>query len=71
MIQENLVIKCDEVLSLEPKALLNHAPYVQLLLDDVDIDSLLVQLAEKLDIEIILDYFTDDDIKAYLEKGNE
>lgn len=68
MITENLTIICDEVDKLIPYITGQNVPKVKLILDDVEIDSLLIQLAEKLDIETVLDYFKDDSIKAYLEQ---
>lgn len=68
MITENLTIICDEVDKIIPYTTGQNVPKVKLILDDVEIDSLLIQLAEKLDIETVLDYFSDDSIKAYLEQ---
>jgi len=70
MISLDLTIVCDEVLTLEPTKTPQGAPVVKMMLDDVQIEPLLAQLAEKLDIETVLDYFSDDAIKGYLEKGN-
>ena len=71
MITENLTILCDEVLTLEPQKCTANGLSVKILLDDVQVEPLLIQLAEKLDIETVLDYFSDDAIKAYLLKGKD
>ena len=63
---ENLTIICDEVDKIKLVTTGQSVPKVELILDDVEIDSLMIQLAEKLDIETVLDYFSDDAIKGYL-----
>jgi len=37
-----------------------------MMLDDVQVEPLLAQLAKGLDIETVLDYFSDDAIRGYL-----
>ena len=70
MISLDLTIVCDEVLTLEPTKTPQGALVFKMILDDVQIEPLLAKLAEKLDIETVLDYFSDDAIKEYLEKSN-
>ena len=64
----DLIVECDEVLSIDPRARVQGGQYVKVSLDDVNVEDLLVQLAEKLDVETVLDYFSDDAIKGYLEQ---
>ena len=66
MISLDLTIVCDEVITLEPTTNGQCAPVVKMILDDVRIEPLLEQLTKKLDIETILDCFSDDAIKGYL-----
>ena len=69
MINEKLTIICDEVISLEPIHCEqpDNPPVVKIVLDDVDLDKLLTELASKLDAEYILDYLSNRDILRYTE----
>ena len=70
MLQENLIITCDEVLTMEarPSQQATEPPVMRMMLDDVYIDELMLQLVKKLDVADVLDYFTPAQIKEYLEK---
>lgn len=64
----DLTIVCDEVLTMDAVKDGQGYPVMKMMLDDVQIEPLLAQLAKKIDIETVLDYFTDDAIKGYLEQ---
>ena len=68
MTTENLFITCDEILSLEPIKNGQGSPIIKMLVDDVNLDLLMPQIAEKCDAHYILDHLTDDDISEYMEK---
>jgi hypothetical protein len=63
----NLTLVCDEIDNISPSLSIQGAPLTTIFLDDVDVDSLMIQLVKKLDPETILDYLKDDVIKEYLK----
>jgi hypothetical protein len=65
MSYQDLVIECEIISNQGAVKKGEHAPHIKMVLEDVRIDSLLIQLAKKIDIETVLDYFPDDLIKDY------
>lgn len=63
----NLTLVCDEIDNIYPSLSMQGTPLTTIFLDDVDVDSLMIQLVEKLDPETILDYLKNDVIKGYLK----
>ena len=63
---EKLTIECESIECIEPTLGGQHSPHLKVTLDDVHIDALLLQLANKLDVETVLDYFPDSLIKDYI-----
>lgn len=61
-----ITIECDEIHQLEPRKYGDDSPVLEMVLDDINIDKLMIELAKKLDPEQILDYLRDDVIREYL-----
>ena len=64
-------ILCDHIENLTPFKSGQDAPMIRLLLDDVDASGLMRQMVSACDPEDLLDYFSGNVIREYLEKQGE
>lgn len=62
-----LEVKCDHIERVTPVSF-SGTSFLEILLDDVDVDSLMGQLASMCDPEELLEYFHSDTIREYLAK---
>jgi hypothetical protein len=62
-----LEVKCDHIERVTPVSF-SGTSFLEILLDDVDVDSLMSQLASMCDPEYLLEYFHTDSIREYLAK---
>jgi hypothetical protein len=64
---KNLVIECEQIVCTSTVKRGEDPAHLKMTLEDVRVDSLMVELVKELDVETVLGYFPDHLIKKYAE----